>query len=166
MPHRELAHAYLTRDDVDAAERALEAALAGKSTPEDLVMTYNTLGNLCLRRGRLDEAAEAFEAGLKLYRHPHLLSGLGRLAIQRAQQANAHGDRSEAVRQVWRAYEILQEAVALDPRDYKSHVMLGQVLFNLGRSDEARVHLQTALSIESHGAIADVARRYLAKLGS
>jgi Flp pilus assembly protein TadD len=129
-------------------------------------MTFNSLGNIHLRRGRLDEAEKAFQAGLKIYRHPHLLSGMGRLSIQRAQQAHARGNQNEAARQVLRAHEVLQEAVTLDPADYKTRVLLGQVLFNLGRRDEARVQLEMALSIESNGAIADVARRYLKQIGS
>jgi len=112
---------------------AKHLSLTAKSTPEGLVMKYNSLGNLYLRRGRLDAAAEVSEEGLRIYRHPHLMSRLARLSIQRAQQAQARGDGDEVVRQILRARELLVEAVAVDPRDYKSHALLGQVLFNLAR---------------------------------
>lgn len=166
LPHRELADAYMRRNNLDAAERAFERALEAEARPEDTVMTYNNLGNLYLRRGRLDEASRAFEAGLVIYPHPHLYNGLGRVAMRRAEAAQARGDRAEAARQVMDARAALEKAVAGDPRDYRSHVLLGQVLLSLGRREEARNHLETALAIEPTGAIADIARRYLAAIGS
>lgn len=165
LPHRELADAYMRRDELDLAEQAFMRALRAKSRPEDTVMTYNNLGNLYLRRGRLDEAAGAFEAGLRIYPHPHLYNGLGRVAMRRAEAAQVRGDQAEILRQVLKAREALSAAVAADPRDYKSHVLLGQVLLSLGRRGEAKRHLEIALSIAPEGAIADAARQYLARIG-
>jgi Tfp pilus assembly protein PilF len=70
------------------------------------------------------------------------------------------------VKHVLAARAALESAVSADPQDYKSHVLLGQVLLSLGRREEAKKHLETALAIEPRGTIADVARQYLAKIGS
>jgi cytochrome c-type biogenesis protein CcmH/NrfG len=114
----------------------------------------------------LDEAATVMQRGLELFPHPHLYSGLGRVSMKRAQQAQARGDRETAVKEVVAARGFLAQAVARDPQDYKSHALLGQVLLNLGERDAARSHLETALRIQPTGPIADVARQYLQRVGN
>lgn len=165
MPHRELGAAYLQRDRFDDAERELLRAVAAGGDAVGQVMSYNNLGNLYLRRGRPDAASDAFAAGIKIHRHPYLLNGLGRVAIRRAEAAQQRGDQAEVMRQVVIAREALRQAVALDPRDSKSHALLGQVLFNLGDRVAAREHLETALRIEPRGGVADTAREFLRRLG-
>lgn len=166
MPRRELANAFMKRQQLDEAERELEAALALPSSTQDRVMTYNNLGNIFLRRGDLDAAASAFEAGAKLYPHNYVLNGLGRTAMRRAERAQERGDQAEVVQQVHAARRYLEQALARDPDDYKSHVLLGQVLFSLGDRDSARRHLETALRIQPRGPVADTARQYLRQLNA
>lgn len=166
LPHRELGTAYMERNQLDEAEQSFRWALQLRSDPEGKVMTYGNLGNLYFRTGRLEEAEKAYGAGLAIYRHHHLLNGLGRIAMRRAEQAQARADQQEVVRQVLMARDHLQNAVAIEPRDYRSHVLLGQVLFSLGQRDAAREHLETALRIEPSGAVADTARQFLRQLGS
>jgi hypothetical protein len=165
LPHRELGNAYLRRNQLDAAERAFATALAAGADREGMVMTYNNLGNVRLRRGDLDAADAAFTTGLDLYPHPFLYNGRARVAIRRAELAQARGDGAEALRQVRAAGEALTRALAADPRDYRNHVLLGQVLFNLGERAAARRHLEMALEIEPRGAVADTARQFLRQLG-
>jgi tetratricopeptide (TPR) repeat protein len=83
--------------------------------------------------------------------------------MKRAEAAQRAADSEETMRQVRRARGFLERAVALDPRDYKSQALLGQVLFNLGERDAAREHLEAALAIEPSGPIAESARRFLQK---
>jgi Tfp pilus assembly protein PilF len=166
MPRRELANAYMKRQKLDEAEKELQAALALPSNPQDRVMTYNNLGNIFLRRGDLDAAASAFEAGAALYPHNYVFNGLGRTAMRRAERAQERGDQAVVVQQVKAASRFLQQALARDPNDYKSHVLLGQVLFSLHDRAGARQHLETALRIESRGAVADTARQYLQQLNA
>lgn len=163
-PHRELANIYMNQNRLDEAERELLAAAAAKSDFEGRVMTYNNLGNLYLRQERLEEAARAFEEGLELYPHHFLYSGLGRLAMKRAELAQERAEQREVMTQVTAAKGFLEQALAREPRDYKSRVLLGQVLFSLGERDSAREHFETALKIEPHGSVSDVARSYLQKL--
>jgi hypothetical protein len=166
MAHRELASALMRRDLLDEARVEFEAALALESSREDRVMTYNNLGNLHLRRNELDAAERSFQAGLALYPHHYLLSGLGRLAMKRAEQAQARGDQPEVVRQVRAARDFFERALAADPNDYRNRVLLGQVLFSLGERDAARAHFEAALRIEPNGRIADTAREFLRRMGA
>lgn len=166
MPRRELASAYMNRQRLAEAERELQAALELPSSTQDRVMTYNNLGNIYLRRGDLDAAASAFEAGAALYPHHYVFNGLGRTAMRRAERAQERGDQVEVVRQVNSARRFLEQALARDPNDYKSHVLLGQVLFSLRDQVGARRHLEAALRIESRGTVADTARQYLQQLNA
>lgn len=161
LAQRELADAYMARDRLEEAERHYEAALAAETGREERVMSYNNLANLYLRRNQFDEADAVLTAALKLYPHPHLYSGLGRLAMKRAEAAQARGDQAEVKRQVLAARAALDQAVSRDPSDYKSHVLLGQVLLSLGQREAARGHLEESLRIQPAGTIADVARQYL-----
>jgi tetratricopeptide (TPR) repeat protein len=164
MAHRELAGALMRRDLLDEARVEFEAALALESSREDRVMTYNNLGNLHLRRDELDAAEKSYQAGLALYPHHYLLSGLGRLAMKRAEQAQARGDQREAVRQVRAARDFFERALEADPNDHRNHVLLGQVLFSLNQRTAAREHFETALRIEPNGRIADTAREFLSRM--
>ncbi len=166
MPRRELANAFMRRGRLDEAEREFTTALALPASVQDQVMAYNNLGNLYLRRDDLDAAARAFTSGLKRYRHPYLLNGMGRLAMKRAERAQARGDQAEVIRQVRAARESLQEAIAIDPRDFRSRVLLGQVLLSLGERAAARSQLEAALRIEPRGPIAETARHYLQQSAS
>ena len=166
MPRRELANAYMKRQRLDDAERELLAALALPSSTQDRVMSYNNLGNILLRRGDLDAAASAFEAGAALYPHNYVFNGLGRTAMRRAERAQERGDQAEVVRQVKAARRFLEQALARDPDDHKSHVLLGQVLLSLGDRAGARQHLETGLRLEPRGLVADTARQYLQQMNA
>ncbi|MBI4517596.1 MAG: tetratricopeptide repeat protein [Deltaproteobacteria bacterium] len=166
LGHRELAMIYMNRNQLEAADMALQRALAGKSDRDARVMTLNNAGNLYLRQQRLDEAERMFNEGLKLHSHPYLHYGLGRLAMTRAEQAQARNDAQEVNRQVAEARAQLQRSLALDPRSAKSQVLLGQVLYSLGDRTGAREHLEQALRLDASAGVAGVARRYLQMLGA
>jgi len=165
LPHRELGDAYMRRDQLDLAEAAMEAGLDKKGTREDRVMLSNNLGNLYFRRNRLDEAEAAFKAGLDSLPHPFLYSGLGRVAMRRAELAQARGDQKAAVREVLAARDALRQSIALDPNNDKSHALLGQVLLSLDDRAGAREHLQRSLAIRPTGPVADTTRQFLARTG-
>lgn len=164
LPHRELGDAYMRRDQLDLAEQAMQAGLDKRGSPEDRVMLANNLGNLYFRRAKLDEAEQAFKAGLAIRPHPHLYSGLGRLAMRRAELAQGRGDQKAVVREVLAARDALRQAVTLNPRDDKSHALLGQVLLSLDDRAGAREHLRRSLEIQPAGPVADTTRRFLARV--
>ena len=166
MGHRELAQIYMDRNELEPAEAELKRALQGKAAPEGRVMTLNNLANLYLRRGQFDAAEPLLDEGLRIHKHPYLYYTLGRMAMMRAEQAQAHGDQDEVKRQVLLARGYLEESLKIGPDDPKTHVLLGQVLFALQDRSGAREHLEQALKLGARGGVADVARRYLKMVGS
>ncbi len=100
LAQRELGAVLLERGQTDEAERALQRALNGRSTPEGLAMTYGNLGNLYRRVGRFDDAVAALESGLRVRQHPGLLHNLGMTLMARAQngQQRRRSGRSAARR--------------------------------------------------------------------
>ncbi|MBI1813521.1 MAG: hypothetical protein HYR72_00940 [Deltaproteobacteria bacterium] len=165
LGHRELAQIYLRRDQIAEADAALQRALHGKSDRDGRVMTLNNAATLYLRQQRLDDAERALQEALTLFPHAYLYYGLGRVAVSRAEQAQARGDGDEAMRQVSHARDQLTQAVALDPGNAKAHALLGQVLYNLRDLPAARLHLQQALQLGASGSVADSARQYLKMAG-
>ena len=164
MPYRERGNIYMGLGKLDEAERDFRAAAMFEKEPEGRVMNYNNYGNLYLRRNQLGAAEAAYKAGLQIYQHAFLYSGLGRVEIRKAEEAQENGKSDAAMQAVHAARDYLEQAVAVDPRDYKSHVLLGQVLFNLREYPAAREHFEIGLAIEPRGAVADTARRFLARM--
>ena len=162
LPHRELADALMAQNRLDDAESHYRIAIVAISDREGRVMAFNNLGNLYVRREQYDQAEQSYREGIDLYPHPRLYSGLGRAAIERARRA---GSDAEAGRQLLAARDALTRAVAGDAEDYRSHNLLGQVLFNLGKRDEAKLHFEKSLALNPSGAIADIARQYLQQIG-
>jgi tetratricopeptide (TPR) repeat protein len=165
LPHRELGSALMRRNRLDEAESEFRAALRSTDTLAGRVMANNNLGNLYLRRDQFGPAERAFEAAIRIHEDAFLYNGLARVAMKRAEAAQARGAQSEVVRRVLKARALLEKAIELDAGDYKSHALLGQVLLSLGQREAARRHLETALRIQPHGAVADTSRRFLAELG-
>lgn len=65
-----------------------------------------------------------------------------------------------------RALELAQAAVAAESRDYRDHLWLGQVLWALGRNDEAEGHLRQAVTLAEGRPEPWVALiQYLARVG-
>jgi tetratricopeptide (TPR) repeat protein len=176
LPHLELAGALQQRNRLEEAERALQQALAGKADPAVRAMTYNALGNLYRRRGRYEDAARAFEAGIQVGPHPTLYHNLGMTLMLQLEEEQRRGDQAAIARDIVRARDAFEQALQLgslgaSPQGFpqwdaaKTHALLGQVLFSLGNRAAAREHLETSLRLEPTGPAADVTRRYLQSLG-
>ena len=58
-----LAHIFLLRGKIDAAEVLAREALAGR---DDFVLPYNVLGQICMKRKRFDDAEKYFGGTLKI----------------------------------------------------------------------------------------------------
>lgn len=175
MPQRELADALLRGGDLAGAERAYLAALERPDTPEQRAMTYANFGNLYRRLDRVDEAIALFQQGLEVARHPSVYHGLGFALMRRAQLAQMAGDGRAVLAAVRDARDAFERALQLGAvrqdlavsqgwEPAKTHMLLGQVLFNLGERDAARRHLEEALRLEPQGMVAETARKFLAQL--
>lgn len=108
-------------------------------------MAHNNLGDLLLRQGRVDEAAEHFAAAARL--EPDDAFAHNNLAITLHRQ----GRREEAL-------SSFREALRRRPDYPEAHSNLAAVLIELGRYDEALQHLDAALRLRPDLAEAHVRR--------
>lgn len=172
LAQRQLASALLERGQLDDAERTLQQALALPSDAEGQVMGYSNLGLIYRRKGRFTDAVEAFEAALRITRHPSLYHNLGMTLMAKAEQDQRQGDTAAVGKDVRQARSALETALTLEDmpagqtflQDWdpaKTHALLGQILNSLGDKAGAREHLQIALRLQPTGPVADVTRRYL-----
>ncbi len=167
----------LMADDLDAAERWLD--IATRLTP-DFDKAVNNHGIALLRRGRLDDAARILEQGLEL--HPDsvpLLTNLVRAYQLQARHDRAgelldvledmnraspffyvyRGDAALAAGDAVTALDYMRRALRADAELPEVHVGLVRVYLAVGRTAEARHHVQRALRLD---ATHEEARRYAA----
>ena len=177
LPYRELGTALIDHGRLDDAERALQQAVTANAGPESRAMTYGNLGNLYRRQGRYDDALQAFEAGLKIGRHPILYHNLGMTLMLKIEQEQHAGDQAVVLRDITRARDAFEQALRIGtapnaPPTFrqewdaaKTHSLLGQVLFSMGDRAGAREHLDAALQLEPTGPTADLTRQYRKQIG-
>ncbi len=95
---------------------------------------HDAYGQVLLRLGRIDEAAEQFTLASRLdAESPQAETGLGQIAFER-------GDLEAA-----RAH--LEEAIARDENHGEAHIVLARVYHALGLEDEAREHAEKSRSL-------------------
>jgi protein O-mannosyl-transferase len=133
-------------------------------------IAHNNLGNVVMKKGRLDEAAVNYRKALEICTNcPEVYNNLGhvlarkgdwinavtayRAALRSWPNPNAHnnnnlgiglakvGKRDEAVEQ-------FREALRIDGDYREAHCNLALVLLELGRRDEAVAHLRDALRLK------------------
>jgi len=128
-----LGSVYLERQDNTAAGQTFERVLQLEpSYPDTLPNTWNNLGLLAARQGRMSEAVECFQKGLQLSPdHPIALLNLGNAYRQMKQWSNAQN--------------VLEAAVGARPDDPEANYSLGMVFAQLNDSGRAYEYLETAL---------------------
>jgi tetratricopeptide (TPR) repeat protein len=95
---------------------------------------HEAYGQVLLRLGRLDEAAEQFALASRLDpAGPQSETGLGQIAFQRGNLEVARGH--------------LEAAIARDPGHGEAHIVLARVLHAMGRVEEAREHAERSRSL-------------------
>ncbi len=172
-PATTLANILLNRGDFDEARNLLDSLERAGISPPHVV---TALGAIACRQGRLDEAAQRFEAVLAASPHTlqarlylaRTLDRLGRTADARMQleaalktapgldelrnRLQAHNLRMEAeeafsIGNTTAALKTLAEALRLDPDDPLIHNDLGVVLSALGEPEKARRAFERALRL-------------------
>lgn len=155
----QLGRAASAAGDHEAAVEHLEAVLrqnpAATIVHYPLGMAYRGLGDLEKARQHLDQSGGrvdgGFVAGVGLSLSDPLMEEL-RTALRSPQrhrtlalQADANGDRDEAIRQ-------FRYAVELEPDDADLQISLGMALNRAGRAREALVELEAALRLDPQSA--------------
>jgi tetratricopeptide (TPR) repeat protein/peroxiredoxin len=124
---------YLNQNKNAAAREAFERAVKLKANyPDTLPDSWNNLGVIATREGRVDEAVENFQRALQLS-PDHLLSldNLGN-----AYRLQKRGDD---------ARKVLEHALAIAPDDPEANYSLGMVFAQANDSAKAYEYLQRAL---------------------
>ena len=121
-----LGMAYVEQRRNDDARRALDRSAQLDPT---LTETQYQLGVLAGQEGKPQEGIQHFEQVIHMQPHHAMaLAGLGALYLQ--------------TRELEKALNALQRAEAIDPNNAQMQYDLGLVLSSLGKSEEARVHME------------------------
>jgi protein O-mannosyl-transferase len=155
----------LEQSDPATAEKYLREALA---LDNESVATHINLGNLLMRRGRLEEAADELLVACELrekYAEPR--TQLGEIRFRQGKVEEAIVLHREAIRlkpglsaahcnlgiaeaargNLVEAADNFREALRLQPDFPEAHCGLGEVLFRQHRSEEGLKHLREAVRI-------------------
>ncbi|PYJ87927.1 MAG: hypothetical protein DME70_05535 [Verrucomicrobia bacterium] len=123
----------LEKNNLIAADHYLQRAHA---LVPDNAETNFALGNLRLAQGDSAAARDFYEAALKMdTQHKGALNNLGVLALNENAPA--------------RAVDFFRRALALEPRNPKTHYLLAKTLDLAGNRDEARVEAARAVELDS-----------------
>ena len=138
VAHYNLGAALERQGRTAAAVQALRRTIA---LAPDLGAAYSRLGNLLHALGDLDEARECFQRASKLLPNP------ADRELEEAKLLLGEGRATDAE-------PLLRGVIAVDPGNSLAHAMLGDVLGEFGRFEEAKVLLRqaTALDAERIGA--------------
>jgi tetratricopeptide (TPR) repeat protein len=117
--------------DRESAQKMFQAA--NEANPQ-WSLPLLALGIVELEAGRLEAAVEAFKQAIQVA--PNEAQGYYFSAL--AQSRLAQGDQGEAIR-------MLRKAIAIDPADTRSRVLLGQLEISGGRVKEGAAELERAL---------------------
>lgn len=113
---------------IDAYERAAELN-------PDYASTFLALGNLYLQSGEGEKARQAYQRFVGLRpQSSHGYLGLAQIAFA--------GQEYEAV------IDLLSDAIARNPKDFRAHNLLGQTYQQLGQTQKARYHLGIVKSLD------------------
>jgi predicted O-linked N-acetylglucosamine transferase (SPINDLY family) len=126
---------------------------------------HNNLGNALRIQGRLEEALPHFREALRLnpnFAEAHHNLGIALLHLRRPDDAVASFQQALRLKPTYMAaLDSLQQALKQCPNHAEGHNNLGNILFKLGRLDEARACYEQAVCArptlaEAHGNLANV----------
>ena len=152
LPHLHLGLAYANLNKDDLAEQEYNTALKSHYGSEGRSIVYNDLGMLYLVHDDFDKSDEYFRQSIQTrgdYATPHY--GLGMTAYRRGDAARARGDKTEALRWFGESEKWLRRAIDLNPQYVKALGMLSQLLYMLGRDEEAMSYLDRLFHLVNAG---------------
>jgi tetratricopeptide (TPR) repeat protein len=147
LPYMNLGLALGEAERLDEAEAAYRKALDARANPTTTRNTSVNLGHLELRRGRLDDALALFTRANAMAPHASAYYGIAAVYRTRARTALAGGDAQAAAEGFTRARDALLAALRINDRHYKSHFLLGSVLYQMGDYPGALGHYKRVVEI-------------------
>ncbi len=175
LPVREVANGLMEQKRNQEAIDKYQQALSLRNDPEGLVTIHTNLGTLYRRLGDYTKATQEFEAALAVGPHPAIYHNLGMTLMAVVQEADQKGDRATVTREIARAKQAFENALALKTapssatfltqwQPAKTYALLGQVLLSMGDAAGARHNFEESLRLEPSGPIAETTRGYLAQM--
>ncbi len=128
-------HLALALDEAGNAEAALDSLRNAILLAPELAEAHGLAGDLQLGRGQWIEALSAYERAATAAPG----TSLGQLCAARALLLRGHPERAELQ---------LRNLVARDPSRAEVHLLLGQILNDAGRFDEAAACFERALALD------------------
>ncbi len=164
LPHLNLGLAYQLDGRLDDAQLEYEKGLGTLAEDDIKALIYNSLGALYLKKNDHERAEESFSKAISLRSNMDLpyynmaVSYWKRyLKIKREAKRKDRELLEEAL-------PYLDSAVRINPQYAEAHNLYGKVLAELGRYDEAKRHLEAALTYRKEGKIAESSRRLLEQI--
>ncbi len=111
-----------------AIELAGEAVKAAQSYPE----SYDALGHMLLKAGKIDEAINAFDTALKI--NPRMRTSKTGMGLALMQKGDLPG-----------AEAVLKEALLLNPYPAMTHYALGLVYEKMNNYEQAVLHFKEGI---------------------
>lgn len=164
LPHLNLGLAYSESDRSEDAEREYRLAIESKYDAEGRSTAYNNLGNIYLNKKDFDGAEQFFKTAISTRRtYPTPYYSMGLSQFRRYMTAVREGTEAD-ITWIDNAMQYLKRAIQLNPQYVKAHSLLGDILYRLGRHEEAKKHLETALIYEKEGRTAEATKKILEKI--
>ncbi|MCC6848616.1 MAG: tetratricopeptide repeat protein [Deltaproteobacteria bacterium] len=165
LPSMNLGLALAAAGRASEAEAAYRRALALRPRDVTRQRTCINLGLLLVERGALDEAEALFARANAIAEHAIAERGLAMIARRRGQAARRAGDVATAERELSRALDAAERALAINPRYPQGHATLAGALYDAGRYREALAHYQRAAALAGDDAVGRDAAESARQLG-
>jgi tetratricopeptide (TPR) repeat protein len=166
--HLQLGIAYSKQGKTYDAIREYERAIESKLEAESRAIVFNNLGNIYSERKNYSKAEKCFKESISHWEdYPAPYYNMALLHWKRVLK-DLEEDKKHDAALVGDAVEYLNRAIQLDPQYAKAHCLLGELLYRMGRYDDARKHLEAVIKYEydKEGTAARVAKQLLDRIAA
>ncbi|MCC6763140.1 MAG: tetratricopeptide repeat protein [Deltaproteobacteria bacterium] len=165
LPYMNLGLALAAAGRATEAEAAYRHALELHPGEITRQRTCINLGLVLVERGADAEAEDLFTRANEIGGHAIAYRGLAMIARRRGQAARRAGDLAGAERELDRALDAVQRALAINPRYPQGHATLAGILYDAGRYREAHAQYQRAAALAGDDAVGRDATENARQLG-
>ena len=154
-----LGTAYMDLGEWDKAEHALLATL--EADPKAFSAMF-ALGEVYLQQNKIAEAEQVLTQGLAIEDHSYL----GHLNLARVywEKVREIKDLAQAKPVLEKSYEEVKRALSLNPNLPGAHLLKGNLLLRVSRTNDALLEFDEYLRLEPNGAFANETRTLVDKI--